>query len=229
MARKSLVPQDMGGNAITNLPTTPSGANDAASKAYVDAEVASVSGGGLTTPGTTTDNALLRWDGTTGTAVQDSAILVSDTGSLSSVQHIVPQGDDSYNLGAFGSQWGVVFAGGVESYVGDLYLYSNSGNIDLDGTNIINPGNIDGRDLSVDGAKLDGIESGAQVNTVTATNTVSFTNKDTTDSTNTVPFRRVIHGSTASTARPNATHVEWVGSVAPTNANTTNDTWIDTA
>ena len=42
-------------------------------------------------------------------------------------------------------------------------------------------------------------------------------------------FVRVIHGATASTARPTGvTHVEWVGSVAPTNANTTNDTWIDT-
>lgn len=41
---------------------------------------------------------------------------------------------------------------------------------------------------------------------------------------------RVIHGSTASTARPSGvTYVEWVGSVAPDNANTTNDTWIDTA
>lgn len=55
--------------------------------------------------------------------------------------------------------------------------------------------------------KLSGVETGAQVNT----------------------FARVIHGSNAATARPSATHVEWVGSVAPTNANTTNDTWVDTA
>ncbi len=40
---------------------------------------------------------------------------------------------------------------------------------------------------------------------------------------------RVIHGSTAGTARPSgASAVEWVGSVAPTNADTANDTWIDT-
>jgi hypothetical protein len=40
---------------------------------------------------------------------------------------------------------------------------------------------------------------------------------------------RVVHGSTASTARPvGAASVEWVGSVAPTNG-TTADTWIDTA
>lgn len=35
---------------------------------------------------------------------------------------------------------------------------------------------------------------------------------------------RVVHGSTASTPRPNTAHVEWVGSVEPTNA-TDNDTW----
>ena len=69
----------------------------------------------------------------------------------------------------------------------------------------------------------------SQAGGVTASSTTTFTNKTLTDSTNTVPFRRVVHGATASTARPNATHVEWVGSVAPTNANTTNDTWVDTA
>jgi len=40
---------------------------------------------------------------------------------------------------------------------------------------------------------------------------------------------RVVHGATAGTARPSdATYVEWVGSVSPTNA-TNNDTWIETA
>jgi hypothetical protein len=39
---------------------------------------------------------------------------------------------------------------------------------------------------------------------------------------------RVIHGSTAGTARPSADYVEWVGSAEPTNA-TNNDTWIETA
>jgi hypothetical protein len=38
----------------------------------------------------------------------------------------------------------------------------------------------------------------------------------------------VNHGSTAGTARPNFTSVEWYGSVAPTNA-AAGDTWIDTS
>lgn len=57
----------------------------------------------------------------------------------------------------------------------------------------------------------------------------TLTNKTITDATNTVTFRRVMHGAVAGTARPLATHVEWVGSVIPTNATTTLDTWIDTA
>lgn len=44
MAQKQLTPIDMNGLAITGLPTTPSGANDASSKAYVDAVAASGSG-----------------------------------------------------------------------------------------------------------------------------------------------------------------------------------------
>ncbi len=39
----------------------------------------------------------------------------------------------------------------------------------------------------------------------------------------------VFHGSTAGTARPTgAGVVVWVGTVAPTNANTSVDFWIDT-
>lgn len=42
--------------------------------------------------------------------------------------------------------------------------------------------------------------------------------------------RTVIHGSTAGTARPSfGGTVIWVGSVAPSNANTAIDFWIDTA
>ncbi len=67
--------------------------------------------------------------------------------------------------------------------------------------------------------------AGIEIPTISSTSTL--TNKTLTDSTNTVAFRRVIHGATAGTARPNATHVEWVGSVAPTNATTALDTWID--
>lgn len=40
MAVRQLTPIDMNGLAITNLPASPSGANDAASKSYVDTKQA---------------------------------------------------------------------------------------------------------------------------------------------------------------------------------------------
>lgn len=36
-------------------------------------------------PGSSTDNAIARWDGTTGSVIQDSSVTVSDTGTLSAV------------------------------------------------------------------------------------------------------------------------------------------------
>lgn len=39
---------------------------------------------------------------------------------------------------------------------------------------------------------------------------------------------RVVHGLNANKSRPDVAYVEWVGAVAPLNANTDNDTWIDT-
>jgi hypothetical protein len=39
-------------------------------------------GGGVTGPATSTDNAVVRWDGTGGNTAQDSAVTVSDTGEV---------------------------------------------------------------------------------------------------------------------------------------------------
>lgn len=41
--------------------------------------------GSITTPATSTDNAAVRWDGTTGAALQDSALIISDLGVISGV------------------------------------------------------------------------------------------------------------------------------------------------
>lgn len=39
-------------------------------------------GGGVTGPGSSTDNAITRWNGTAGTAVQDSSVIVTDSGDM---------------------------------------------------------------------------------------------------------------------------------------------------
>lgn len=46
-------------------------------------EFGTPTGGGVTGPATTTNNALARWDGATGAAVQDSAVVCDDSGNVS--------------------------------------------------------------------------------------------------------------------------------------------------
>lgn len=48
-----------------------------------DGSVLSAIGGGVSTPGSTTDNAVSRWDGTDGSALQDSNVTIDDTGLTS--------------------------------------------------------------------------------------------------------------------------------------------------
>lgn len=74
-----------------------------------------ITGGGASSvsgPVSSTDNAVVRWDTTTGEVLQNSAVTIDDSG------------------------------------------------------NIATAGTVDGRDVSVDGTKLDGIETGAEVNDV---------------------------------------------------------------
>lgn len=78
-------------------------------------------GGDVSGPASATDNAIARYDGTTGKIIQNSTVTVSDTGDIAT------------------------------------------------------SGTVDGRDLSVDGAKLDGIESGAEVNNISDANATDLT------------------------------------------------------
>ncbi len=82
---------------------------------------------GIVTPGVSTDNAVVRWDGAVGTAVQNSGVII----------------DDSNNVSGVGT-----LASGSHTVTG----------------NIVVSGTVDGRDVSTDGTKLDGIETGAEVN-----------------------------------------------------------------
>lgn len=49
----------------------------------------------ITTPGSTTDHAIVRWDGTGGTALENSGIIVSDTDDVSGVKSIALAGATS--------------------------------------------------------------------------------------------------------------------------------------
>lgn len=84
-------------------------------------------GGDVVGPASATDDAVARYDGTTGKLIQNSSATISDTGDL-----------------------------GV------------SGNITVGGT-------VDGRDVATDGAKLDGIATGATNNPLSSTAPVNVT------------------------------------------------------
>jgi len=49
--------------------------------------------GAISGPGSSTDNAIVRWDGATGTAIQDSSVLISDTDSITGVVNFGMSGD----------------------------------------------------------------------------------------------------------------------------------------
>lgn len=87
--------------------------SQAAVKTYVDNKF-------IADPGTVTDNALVRWDGSTGLLVQDSTVLVSDAGEMTNgsqpaVYAFLPANDDlvtgdgtAFTIGS-GSAWTKVF------------------------------------------------------------------------------------------------------------------------
>lgn len=80
---KRLSQSDQGNSKITNL-ANPTNPQDAATKAYVDTNAGG--SGDVTGPASATDNAIVRFDGTTGKAIQNSYATLSDTGFLQTTQ-----------------------------------------------------------------------------------------------------------------------------------------------
>lgn len=156
-------------------------------KALTDIET--VTDGKVNGPSSATDTGVPVFDGTTGKLIKDSGIkayvpsanatrITNDNGEMSlsgkqssgGVNILVNDG-----TGASGHTVAAAFPAGstIETYyINGLTL----GGVMVEGVGI-NSGLVDGRDVSVDGTKLDGIESGAQVNTVTPTNTITLSNK----------------------------------------------------
>ena len=115
-----------------------------ASKPYVDsridAKLASsgitpgvpVSGGGPDTPGSTTDNAVVRWDGAAGAAIQDSSVTVSDAGQLTwgaglgSITQVLGPTDNALLIQAGGTgSWDTRVTGG--DYGGPVLVSGGGG------------------------------------------------------------------------------------------------------
>ncbi len=74
-------------------------------------------------PGSSTDNALVRFDGTTGKLGQNSTVTISDTGTIAGVQAITLSANDAGALGASGTAFADLFlaSGGVINWnAGDV-------------------------------------------------------------------------------------------------------------
>lgn len=159
----------------------------------------------VTGAASSTDNAVPRFDGTSGKTIQNSTMTINDSGFVSinnaatlRALNVTASGLDArlfFYTGAGGNP-GVEFAVdstgarrtlirlNEEGTLGtqlQFYTRNDSGVLNAnmvlqaDGTldllsNITIAGTVDGRDVAADGTKLDGIESGAQVNTVDTVN-----------------------------------------------------------
>lgn len=107
----------------------------------------------VTGAASSTDNGIPRFDGTTGKVIQTTGYTIDDSGTL-------------LTSGTINSTT-VVAAPYVAANFVDEYVLDQGVTVE---DVLIQDGLVDGRDVSVDGTKLDGIESGAQVNDVTSVN-----------------------------------------------------------
>lgn len=104
----------------------------------------------------------------------DVGLLLASKGSefIRADDTVVPNSDDGAALGTGSLKWSDLFLanGAVLNFNnGDVTLTHSANTLTLDGGNIAMAGaqTVDGRDLSADGSKLDGIESGADVTDAT--------------------------------------------------------------
>lgn len=97
--------------------------------------------GNVQGPGSATNDAIARFDGTTGKSIRSSGVTIDNSANVAGVNGL--------------SASSVTAAGGISASSANI-----SGNIAVSGT-------VDGRDVFNDGAKLDGIEPGADVTDAT--------------------------------------------------------------
>lgn len=80
------------GGSGTSTPSLVAGTNVTISGTWPNQTIAASGGSGggdVSGPGASTDNAMVRWDGTTGQLIQNSTVLVDDNGTISAVNGVV--------------------------------------------------------------------------------------------------------------------------------------------
>ena len=118
----------------------------------------------VTGPATSTNNGIPRFDGTTGKIIQSAGYTI----------------DDSDTLLTDGLINSTTIIAAPEVAANDIEEYTTDTGVTID-TVLVKDGLVDGRDLSVDGTKLDGIAPGADVTDATSVDAAGATmNTDTT-------------------------------------------------
>lgn len=120
-------------------------------------------GGGVSGPGSSTDTALVRWNGTGGSTVQDSVVTLSAAGLLKGVTSqavTVTSGDAAASAGAAAAA--MVVSGGAGSTTGSG---GNGGSVNITGGNAggDNTTNRAGGVVNLNGGSGIGSQAGAQI------------------------------------------------------------------
>ncbi len=93
MAQGETAPRDE--NQVTALLATDASTGTQTVKVYANPTTHRLLvdlGAGVTGPGLSTDNAAARWDGTTGQVVQNSVVVIGDTGAVTGVSNLTATG-----------------------------------------------------------------------------------------------------------------------------------------
>lgn len=131
---------------------------------------ATVIGGGVTGPVSSTDNAVVRWNGTDGSTVQNSTVAIDDSGVLS------PVVSDAATLGSGSLMWSDLFlaSGSVINFNnGDVTITHSSNVLTISGGGLSMNGNTI---VSVSGMTMS--NAGTLKSAVTAGQTYSLTARD---------------------------------------------------
>lgn len=109
--------RNSGNTLIGSFPAsgTPTNATDLATKSWVEGQVSSA--GDVKGPGTSTDNALVRFNGASGKTVQNSGIIINDSNKMSGLASIGFSGDGSATapVVSVGASNTGIYAGGASS------------------------------------------------------------------------------------------------------------------
>ena len=117
------------------------------------------------------------------------------------VSHILPDTDNTYDLGSTAKSWRTTYTQALDV----------TNNVTVGGT-------VDGRDIATDGAKLDGIEAGASAATAAETKTAYESNSDTNAFTDALQTK--LNGVETSADVTNASNVNAAGAVMVGDAGT---------